>query len=233
MIDIKVKPQHGKGPGINIHGKYVTEAVHQIFSRHMGSNLTTCPSYKARTKCSAFFQGGFDAPKDNWVFIEFWGTDWLDFTALLKRDLNGLDNNGVPLPMIVKIEPTDENRVYIKDITHFYDIPYTISDDGQFVTLSPKDGTEVVYLNELFEDSHNKEWKVERQRIEISLDPYSWKEKGSLGVAEMITEDTGVPFVWKLGDDLRFFPTNMEEFHKVQDLLDDFLIVHKVEKFGY
>ncbi|QBJ02883.1 hypothetical protein MZD04_gp357 [Pseudomonas phage Psa21] len=225
MIEIKVKPQHGKGPGINIHGKHVTESVHQIFSRVMAANHIHSPFYKARTKCSAFFQGGYDAPKDNWVFIEFWGSDYMDFVQIIRKYINYLDNAGNPLPITYSFPI--ERRSEAEDIHHYVlRGKYCHNEDGT-ITLYPEDGDDVMDLVDSLERSG-----FVINCTKIVIDPYEWEEKGALGVFEMITEDTSVPYIWKLGDKLRFLPVNEEQKTAVADLLGLFKIAYVFQKFA-
>jgi hypothetical protein len=226
MIEIKVKPQHGKGPGINIHGKHVTESVHQIFSRVMRSNHMDSPFYKARQKCSAFFQGGYDEPKGEWLFIEFWGSDYLDFVQIIRRFVNYLDNEGNPLPITYSF-PADQ-REKAEDIHHYVlRGKYCHNEDGT-ITLYPVDGDDVIDLVETIE---LRGFTI--NRTELHVDPYEWEEKGSLGVFQMITEDTSVPYIWLLGQDLRFLPTNEEQKQAVADLLAEFKISYTLKKYTH
>jgi len=232
MIKIPVKPQPGKGPGINIYGKHVTESVHQIFSRFMRSQYYTCEYYKARQKCNAFFQGGFDAPDGEWVFIEFWGSDWTEFRTLLKRRLNLLDNDGKPLEITVKFDPLSTKAVEAADGIHNFMEGWYQPDrrDEGLMTYIPKDGADALYVIEMIE--HHKDLLVWR-RTDIKLDPYEWAEKGILDLVEMIEDETQVPYIWLPGDELRFMPTNDEEKYKVMDLLQLFKVPFVNEKFGY
>jgi hypothetical protein len=232
MIAIPVRPQPGKGPGINIHGKHVTESVHQIFSRFMNSNRYACEYYKAREGSGAFFQGGSDAPTGEWVFIEFWQGSWVKFRHLLKRRLNLLDNNGNPLPITVQFNPHDTKAAAEVDTIHNYMEGHyqPCRKEEGFMTYLPKDGHDALYVIEMIE--LKKEFMT-LQRKEIHLDPYEWHEKGSLTVCEMIEEDTGVPYIWNLGEELRFLPTNDEELHKVMDHLMAFKIAHVMKSFGH
>lgn len=232
MIKIPVLPQPGKGPGINIYGKHVTESVHQIFSRFMNANRYGCEYYKAREGCTAFFQGGFDAPTGEWVFIEFWNHNWLTFRTLLKRRLNLLDNDGKPLEITVKFNPDDRKAVEAADVIHNYMEGWYQPDrrDEGFMTYIPKDGVDTLYVIGMIE--RHKDLLV-RQRTDIKLDPYEWAEKGILGLVEMIEDETQVPYIWEPGDELRFMPTNDEEKYKVMDLLQLFKVPFVNEKFGY
>ncbi|MNC32764.1 hypothetical protein D3C75_811340 [compost metagenome] len=232
MIAIPVRPVPGKGPGIHIYGKHVTESVHQIFSRFMNSNRTTCEYYKAREGSGAFFQGGFDDPTGEFVFIEFWQGNWMNFRQLLKRRLNLLDNAGNPLPITVQFNQYDTKAHQEVDLIHNYMEGHyqPMRKDEGYMTYLPKDGQDALYVIEMIE--LKKEFMV-LQRKEIQLDPYEWEEKGSLTVCEMIEEDTGVPYIWNLGEELRFLPTNEEELHKVMDHLMDFKIPFVTKSFGY
>lgn len=224
MIEIKVKPQPGKGPGINIHGKHVTESVHQIFSRVMRANHMDSPYYKARQKCTAFFQGGYDEPKGEWLFIEFWGSDYLDFVQIIRKLVNYLDNEGNPLPITYSFPEEQRERA---EFIHHDTLrgKYQNNADGT-KTLFPVDGDDVIDLI----------WHIEHEgfvihRQEIHIDPYEWEEKGALGVFQMITEDTTVPYIWNLGENLRFLPTNEEQKQDVVDLLQLFKISYVLKKF--
>jgi hypothetical protein len=232
MIAIPVRPVQGKGPGIFIHGKHVTESVHQIFSRFMNANRYNCEYYKAREGSGAFFQGGSHDPKGEFVFIELWQGNWIHFRQLLKRRLNLLDNAGNPLPITVRFNQYDTKAAQEVDLIHNYmEGHYQPCQKAEgYMTYLPKDGNDALYVIEMIE--LKKEFMV-HQRKEISLDPYEWKEKGSLTVCEMIEEDTGVPYIWNLGEELRFLPTNEEEFHKVMDHLMDFKIPFVTKSFGY
>lgn len=219
MITIEVKPQHMKGPGINIHGKHVTRSVHQIFSRILRSNHIHCPFYKARNKCTAFFQGGHDRPDDEWVFIEFWGSDYLDFVQIIRKFINYLDNDGQPMPITYSFPP--EKREAAENIHHYTLAGKYIHNEDGSITLYPEDGDDVI---ELVQEIERCDFVIHRN--EIHVDPYSWEEKGSLGVFQMITEDTTVPFFWQLGEDLKFLPTNKEQEDQVKDLLQVFKIAY-------
>ncbi len=94
-MDFEIKAQQktyaGKGPGVIMYGSYVTEHVHQAMMRLMCANNIRTEEYIARHKCHAFFQGGSNDPKGEYIFIEFWNHDLdasRDFMRLLNKALH-------------------------------------------------------------------------------------------------------------------------------------------------
>lgn len=86
-FQLVVHPNHGKGPGVQMYGKYVTEQVWKKVSEIMANNWTTDPVYIARRKAGAFFQGGSNTHIAEWIFLEFWNTDYVDFMHLLNTEV--------------------------------------------------------------------------------------------------------------------------------------------------
>jgi hypothetical protein len=66
--------------------------------------------------------------------------------------------------------------------------------------------------------------------ITIRVNLYSWKEKGSLTVCEMIADDTWCQWnsgVWN--GPAFFYPEDTKQAHAVTDLLKEFELEHYVQ----
>lgn len=88
-------PNHGKGLGVQMHGKYVTEMVWNKVREIMANNWTTDPVYIAKKKAGAFFQGGSNTHVGEWIFLEFWNNDYEEFMRLLNTEVGPLIASGL------------------------------------------------------------------------------------------------------------------------------------------
>lgn len=86
----------GKGPGIYLYGPYVTPRIHDAISQFMAANRIDDPRYIARTKVTAFFQGGCDKRDGQFIFLELlrsWESldpaDVAEFERLLNEAIEG------------------------------------------------------------------------------------------------------------------------------------------------
>lgn len=146
-MQVKMTPQHMKGPGINIHGPQVTPLVWDLFNYSIASNRIDCRWYKARQAASAFFQGGSDRRFGEWVFIEFWHPDTAaDYMDLINAALAFVDDAG--RPKVVTFDSDDEElRRWFNGFTTFYEFPVTNTGETS-CTFIPTDALAITTLVE-------------------------------------------------------------------------------------
>lgn len=117
-MEIKFNPRSqfpGRGPCIELVGDWVTEAVWNVVANTLRSNHMDSPAYKARTKATAFFQGGHSDPHGEWILIECWSTEeaCAEFLAYLNKEINEvIDKDREVIPVVAK----SMNKVDIQKI---------------------------------------------------------------------------------------------------------------------
>lgn len=92
-MELKIAPRTqfpDRGPCVQLHGDWVTEAVWGKVAQLLRDNYIDSPVYQARTKASAFFQGGHNNSQGEWVLIEFWTSEekCQDFLEILNKEVN-------------------------------------------------------------------------------------------------------------------------------------------------
>lgn len=145
-MKVEMKPQHGKGPGINIHGPHVTRLVWSLFNYSIMSNRIDCRWYQARQQAAAFFQGGSDRPDGEWLFIEFWRPDNATaYLELINMALEYVDDNGKAKEVIFRSDDEEQVR-WFKGFTSFYEFN-VVEEDGGFRFI-PNDALAITTLVE-------------------------------------------------------------------------------------
>lgn len=145
---VQVEPVSGHNPGIHIYGKHVTEIVHQVFAISINANHRDDPWYHARQKAGAFFQGGSDKPKGEWVFIEFWKPETADtYVDMINQVLKFVDDQGQPKELTFKINDC-EKYARLQGLLSFYETTW-VKVGIDTLTFTPNHGGLLMRLHEL------------------------------------------------------------------------------------
>lgn len=132
-MKVEMVPNSGKGLGINIYGPQVTPLVWKLFDYSISSNRIDCPWYRARTKASAFFQGGSNSPKGKWVFIEFWRPEHAgDYMDLINNALSYVTDDGKPKRIQMVTSDVALKR-WVNPLANFYEVTIVEESDDKWI----------------------------------------------------------------------------------------------------
>lgn len=141
QIKLDPCPIPGKGPGFYLQGPYVTDSVHSKIAAVMADNRIDSKNYKARTAVSAFFQGGYDDPEGEFVFIEILPDRPSDAIEQFENILNAAVYDVIPLSLTdIKIAVNTTGAVYFaSEIAEEVGCEISLGNWGEPITLYPKD----------------------------------------------------------------------------------------------